>query len=76
MIVLKDEGPGVPEEKLDRIFERFFHDDGANETIGSGLGLPLCRSIAQLHKGTLEIVNRDDRSGAVAILHLPLDFDV
>ncbi|MGK0237371.1 MAG: signal transduction histidine kinase [Candidatus Pelagisphaera sp.] len=76
VIVLKDEGPGVPEEKLDRIFERFFHDDGANETIGSGLGLPLCRSIAQLHKGTLEIVNRDDRSGAVAILHLPLDFDV
>ena len=76
VIVMKDEGPGVPEEKLERIFERFFHDDGTNEAIGSGLGLPLCRSIAQLHKGTLEIVNRDDRSGAIAILRLPLDFDV
>ena len=73
---MKDEGPGVAEEKLGRIFERFYHDEGINETTGSGLGLPLCRSIAQLHNGSLKVVNRDDRSGAVAILHLPLEFDV
>jgi signal transduction histidine kinase len=76
VVVMKDEGPGVAEEKLGRIFERFYHDEGINETTGSGLGLPLCRSIAQLHNGSLKVVNRDDRSGAVAILHLPLEFDV
>ena len=49
-IRVSDDGPGVPAEAVDRIFERFVSVDGKG---GSGLGLPIARELAQAHQGTL-----------------------
>ncbi|MFN8177487.1 MAG: ATP-binding protein [bacterium] len=54
-LVVEDDGPGVPLDKLDLIFERFYQVDGGNSRIhgGSGLGLAICRSIATWHDGRI-----------------------
>lgn len=54
-LIVEDDGPGVPVEKLDLIFERFYQVDGSNARThgGSGLGLAICRSIATWHDGRI-----------------------
>lgn len=54
-LVVKDDGPGIPQDKLDAIFERFYQLDGSNARShgGSGLGLAICRSIATWHDGRI-----------------------
>lgn len=70
-LALADEGPGLPPEQLPRIFERFVRFKHAQgETRGHGLGLAICRSIVELHGGTITAANRTDRSGLVVTLRL------
>jgi len=54
-----DTGPGVPDEVRDRLFDPFF----TTKTAGMGMGLSICRSIAEAHGGTLAVTNRG-RGGA------------
>lgn len=72
---MSDEGPGLPPEQLERVFNRFVRYENpadASETKpGHGLGLTICRSIAELHGGTIEAVNRIDRSGLMMKVKLP-----
>lgn len=73
-LIVQDEGPGVPAEQLERIFERFVRFDppaGRSGTRGHGLGLAICRSIARLQGGTIRAENRRDRSGLRVIVELP-----
>jgi len=58
-IVVEDDGPGVPDHALERIFERFY-TDRPNEGFGenSGLGLSISRQIVQAHQGRLWAENR------------------
>ncbi len=62
-----DHGAGIPAESRERIFERFFRVDAARSrdrstlTSGAGLGLSICRRIAELHGGSLALV--DSRPG-------------
>ncbi len=68
-----DEGPGIPEYALERVFERFYslqHPDTGKKS--SGLGLCFVREAAELHGGTAELRNRVEKNGAVAILRLPV----
>lgn len=55
VIDLQDSTPGVPDELLPRLFERFFRAEGsrARHSGGSGLGLAICRSIVQAHGGSI-----------------------
>ncbi len=46
-----DEGPGIPPEELERIFERFFRGDRSRGTPGTGLGLAIVRHILRAHGG-------------------------
>jgi len=62
-----DQGPGVPEEHLDRIFEPLF----TTKTRGFGLGLPLSRTLAQANGGRLD-VGRAEPGGAVFVLQVPI----
>ena len=67
---LADSGPGIAEAELPFIFDRFFRGKGRREA-GNGLGLSLCREIAQLHGGTLTAANRVS-GGAEFIVLLPV----
>lgn len=74
-ISITDEGPGVPEALLTRIFQPFvrFEVPGRTENAHStGLGLAISRSIADLHGGTIAAENRSDRSGLCVRVRLPL----
>ena len=55
----KDKGPGVPEEKLPRIFDRFYRCDEARTIKGSGVGLYIVKYIMERHGGTAEAENDD-----------------
>jgi len=58
-LVVEDEGPGIPEHALERIFERFYTDrpeQGFGQN--SGLGLSISRQIIQAHRGTIRAENR------------------
>ncbi len=57
VVEVQDEGPGVPEERQEAIFERFASFDAAG-SVASGIGLPLARELAQLNGGSLALVQR------------------
>ncbi|HAV61595.1 MAG TPA: hypothetical protein DCY13_04425 [Verrucomicrobiales bacterium] len=67
---VRDEGPGVPEEFRDRIFEKFFRLR-ESEAPGTGLGLSICREIVAAHGGRLETCNREGGGAEFTVL-LPM----
>lgn len=66
-IAVADEGPGIPDGKLEAIFERFYSERPAGEKFGihSGLGLSISKQIVEAHGGSIRAENRRDASGAV-----------
>jgi signal transduction histidine kinase len=62
-----DTGPGIPQELLPRVFDRFFRVPGT-QAGGSGLGLAIAHSAAQRCGVELTLRNRADRSGLIARL--------
>ncbi|MCA9931537.1 MAG: GAF domain-containing protein [Anaerolineales bacterium] len=65
-----DEGPGIPEEDLERIFDKYFRSIHKDQEAGSGLGLSAVRAIAEAHGGGVVAKNRPDR-GTEFIITLP-----
>jgi two-component system sensor histidine kinase KdpD len=67
-----DEGPGIPPEELERVFEKFHRlerdDRGA---AGTGLGLAICRGFVEAMGGTVTAANRPDRPGAIFTIVFP-----
>jgi two-component system phosphate regulon sensor histidine kinase PhoR len=68
---VEDTGVGIPEEALERVFERFYQVEVPFRQ-GAGLGLALCRSIAESHGGDISVVSRIDR-GSRFTVKLPRD---
>ena len=58
-ITIEDQGPGIPEDKLEKIFDRFYTDRpaGAKFGLNSGLGLSIVAQIVESHRGTVEAGN-------------------
>ena len=69
---VEDEGEGIPEDKIDRVFERFFRVDGGRvrEKGGTGLGLSIVKHLVQLHEGRVWAKNGLQK-GTRIILDLP-----
>jgi signal transduction histidine kinase len=67
-----DEGPGIPEDMLEKVFEPFFRLEQSRnrDTGGTGLGLSIARDIAQAHGGSITLHNRPE-GGLEARLMLP-----
>ncbi len=59
-VVVDDEGPGIAEDVMERIFERFYTDRSEQQSFGnnSGLGLAISRQIVEAHQGELFAENR------------------
>jgi len=75
-VTVEDEGPGIPPDNLESIFQRFYTERPAEEAFGrhSGLGLSISKQIVDAHGGTIraENIGRDDApDGARFILRLP-----
>lgn len=70
-VLVRDSGPGIPPELLEKIFEPFVRGEAANgRRIGYGLGLALARSAAESQGGTIAVVEQD-QPGASFRVHLP-----
>ena len=72
MIFVEDTGPGIPEDKLEKIFDRFYTDRPKGSAFGknSGLGLSIVQQIATTHMGRVWAENRRE-GGARFIVELP-----
>lgn len=71
-IQIKDNGTGVPDEKLSRLFDSFYRVDEArsNSADGSGLGLSIAKKIIEAHNGNITAKNED---GFVITIELPIE---
>jgi signal transduction histidine kinase len=68
-VEVRDEGPGIPPDLADKIFEPFF----STRSEGTGFGLPVALSTVEDHGGTLRLdQSRESESGAVFVVELPL----
>lgn len=78
LIRIEDDGPGIPEERMEAMFQPFARGEPSRNsaTGGAGLGLTLARAIADQHGGRLDLTNRRDAAGAItgltATIALPL----
>ncbi|MFI0376871.1 MAG: sensor histidine kinase, partial [Candidatus Thiodiazotropha sp.] len=69
-LVVTDTGPGIPEEKQQGLYQRFRRGEGANSQ-GSGLGLSIVKRVVDLHHATIEMANRNERSGLTVTVSFP-----
>lgn len=70
VVEIMDEGPGIPEDQLERVFERFYRLPESTAG-GTGLGLSIVRGLVEAHRGEVVVVNRSDRSGCIFRLTFP-----
>jgi two-component system sensor histidine kinase KdpD len=71
-IQVEDAGPGIPPGEEEPIFEKLYRGTGGATAPGAGLGLAICRAIAQAHGGTVTARNRPE-GGAQFTISLPLE---
>jgi len=68
VVSVSDEGPGLAPDKLERVFDKFYHDPASP---GSGLGLAICRAVVNAHGGRIWAENRKG-GGAIFSFTIPL----
>ncbi len=68
---VKDNGPGIPEESLPYIFDRFYQSSSQEQVEGTGIGLALAKELVELHHGQIQVVSKL-RVGSEFMVLLPL----
>ncbi|TKD08388.1 response regulator [Polyangium fumosum] len=71
LVEIRDNGPGIPTEIMNRVFEPFFTTKPVG--VGSGLGLSICRSIVSAHGGRIEIESEVGKGTVVRVTLLPAE---
>ena len=77
LVEIRDNGEGIPADDLPNIFKRFYrvHKDRSRKTGGSGLGLSICKVIAEAHKGSVEVESKTGK-GSTFTVRLPVTTSV
>ncbi|MDI3389590.1 HAMP domain-containing sensor histidine kinase [Streptomyces sp. B-S-A8] len=70
-LTVRDRGPGVPEEELPHVFDRFWRSPSARSLPGSGLGLSIVARTVQHCGGEVSLRRAEDGPGTVAVIRLP-----
>jgi PAS domain S-box-containing protein len=70
-VAFQDDGMGITEDALPHIFDRFYRADEAHTTSGFGIGLPIARSIIELHQGRISVESQPGK-GSTFTVQLPL----
>jgi len=73
-VEVRDQGPGIFEEKPDQLFEMFYRTDNelTRRVPGTGIGLHISKRIVDEHGGEIKLSNRKDRSGTVVSFSIPM----
>ncbi|HMD67996.1 MAG TPA: ATP-binding protein, partial [Chitinivibrionales bacterium] len=71
VFAIEDEGPGLPEESIQRIFDKFYRVPGTRAG-GTGLGLSIVKGFVELHGGSVEAANRPGK-GTQFLIRLPVE---
>jgi two-component system sensor histidine kinase QseC len=69
-LVVEDTGPGIPEQDMNRVFDRFYRRPGTPGP-GAGIGLSIVRSIVELHDATMVLANRQGHPGLSVTVIFP-----
>ncbi len=76
LVKVEDNGPGIPDENKEKIFERFYRldDSRARETGGTGLGLAIAKEVVVLHGGKIYVEDAEN-GGSIFIIEFPYNPD-
>jgi two-component system sensor histidine kinase KdpD len=79
-LAVEDEGPGIPRELRERVFDKFFRamrdgDAAGVPAAGTGMGLAIARGIVEAHEGRIWIEERNSKRGARFVFRLPIGTD-
>ena len=70
--MVRDTGPGIPPEHLERLFQRFYRVPGTSAAVrGTGLGLYICRQLVNAHKGEITVESKWGE-GTTFHIYLPI----
>lgn len=69
---IRDKGEGIPQDDLERIFDKFYRVQRPDNVSGTGLGLSICKGIVEAHHGTIQAENRRG-GGAIFKIRVPLE---
>lgn len=72
VVEIKDNGIGVLQENIERIFDRFYRETGTGEE-GNGLGLAIVAEIVRLHNGKIFAQNNTNQKGLTVTVKIPID---
>jgi len=76
-LTVKDDGPGIPEEALPFVFERFFRADSSDsqQSTGTGLGLAIVKAIVEAHNSEVRVSSKKGQGAEFAIILPPIPRD-
>jgi two-component system sensor histidine kinase KdpD len=74
LVRVQNQGPGVPEADLERIFDKFYRITAAERITGTGLGLSICKGIVEAHGGRIRAENMP--GGLAFVFTIPISIDI
>lgn len=74
-VAVSDQGDGIPEPQLKRLFRKFYRRERAGQPSGTGLGLYICRGLVEAHHGKIDVASSEGE-GTTFTVRIPVDPDI